>query len=74
MSERQTVRLLLAAMALAAPGLIVLGGLMLSGYLAPAPGFIAGAVLLVLRRDRRVAAPHRAHGACTDASRAWPIA
>ena len=48
MSERQTARLLLADMLLAAPGLLVLGGLMLSGYLAPAPGLVAGAVLLVL--------------------------
>ncbi len=48
MSERQTVRLLLAAMALSAPGLIVLGGLISFGFLAPAPGFIAAAALLIV--------------------------
>jgi two-component system, OmpR family, phosphate regulon sensor histidine kinase PhoR len=48
MSERQTVRLLLAATALSAPGLIVLGGLISFGFLAPAPGFIAAAALLIV--------------------------
>ena len=48
MSERQTVRLLLAAATIAAPGLLVLGGLVLFGFLAAMPAFAAGAVLLVL--------------------------
>lgn len=48
MPERQTGRLLLATAIVAAPGLAVLLGLVVFGFLQPAPAIASGAVLLGL--------------------------
>lgn len=48
MPERQTGRLLIAAVTVAAPGLVVLGGLAALGYLRPSPTIVAGAILIGL--------------------------
>jgi two-component system phosphate regulon sensor histidine kinase PhoR len=48
MSERQTGRLLLAATTVAAPGLVVLAGLVLLEFLDPVPAIVSGLLLLTL--------------------------
>jgi two-component system phosphate regulon sensor histidine kinase PhoR len=48
MPERQTGRLLLATAIVAAPGLAVLLGLVVFGFLQPAPAIMSGIVLLAL--------------------------
>ena len=48
MPDRQPGRLFIAAVTVAAPGILVLGGLVIAGGLTPMPAFAGGAALLFL--------------------------